>query len=167
MSSYRFLSLIGVLLVLSSCGFQPLYGGAKNRTVNQELGHIHVATIEDRQGQILHNLLLDRLNATGRPGKPKYTLSVKMQLSKSEIGLKFTEEATRAKLTLSVQYYLTENRTGELMAEGAVRSVNSYNITDSEFARVASEEDATERASREVSDEIRTRLSVYFSQRNS
>ena len=82
-----------------------------------------------------------------------------------EIGLKLTEEATRAKLTLIADYFLTRDTDGKILAEGNVRSVNNYNISDSEFARVASERDATERAAREVSDEIKTRLSLYFSRR--
>ena len=65
-----------------------------------------------------------------------------------------------------MSYFLTDNGSGEVLAEGGVRSVNNYNISDSEFARLAAEEDAKERAAREVSDEIKIRLSLYFSQRD-
>ena len=166
MSLFRSLFLVGLLAALGACGFRPLYGGTENSAINQQLAHIQISTIKDRIGQQLHNLLLDRLNSGGRPQKPLYNLSVKLAVSKEEIGLKFTEEATRARLTLIVNYFLTDNGSGKVLAEGGVRSVNNYNIFNSEFARLAAEENAKKRAAREVSDEIKIRLSLYFSQRN-
>ena len=163
MSSFRIMLTLAVMATLAGCGFRPLYGGSENAAINSQLGAIQIATIEDRVGQKIHNLLLDRLNPRGRAQSPLYTLSLTAQISKAEIGLKFTEVATRAKLTLSANYFLTDNQSGAILTEGTVRSVNSYNIPDSEFARVAAENDATDRAAREISDEVRTRLSLLFS----
>ncbi len=163
---FRPLFLVGLLAALGACGFRPLYGGTENSAINQQLAHIQISTIKDRIGQQLHNLLLDRFNSGGRPQKPLYNLNVRLTVHTEEIGLKFTEEATRARLTLRVNYFLTDNGSGKVLAEGGVGSVNSYNISDSEFARLAAEEDAKERAAREVSDEIKIRLSLYFSQRD-
>ena len=163
---FRPLFLVGLLAALGACGFRPLYGGTENSAINQQLAHIQNTTIKDRIGQKVHNLLLDRFNFGGRPEKPLYTLNVGLTFNTDEIGLKFTDEATRARLTLWVNYFLTDNGSGEVLGEGGVRSVNNYNISDSEFARLAAEEDAKERAAREVSDEIKIRLSLYFSQRD-
>ena len=163
MSFFRPFWTYTLLIALAACGFSPLYGGAENSTINQELAYVNITSIEAREGQIIHNFLLDRLNPSGRRADSRYTLSVAVSRTTHEIGLKFTEVATRAKLTLIARYFLTRDTDGKILAEGSVRSVNSYNISDSEFARVASERDATERAAREVSDEIKTRLSLYFS----
>ena len=146
-----------------ACGFQPLYGESKNITINQSLAKIRIVSIKDRVGQLVHNLLLDRLTPYGRSINSKYTLGVEVFVTKREIGLKFTEEATRATLTLTATYFLTNDKDGRTLIKGAARSVNSYNISASEFARISSEQDATKRAAREVSDEIKTRLSLYFS----
>lgn len=164
MSWFRVSCVVALLVSLGACGFRPLYGGSGNIAINQQLALIQVTTIEDRIGQQVHNLLLDRLNPSGRPLKPLYTLNVRTAVNTEEIGLKFTEEATRARLTLRATFFLTEDVSGRIIAEGTVRSVNSYNISESEFARVTSEADAKKRAAREVSDEIKTRLSLYFSQ---
>lgn len=167
MSSFRAV-LIGLMFAgLAACGFQPLYGDKSGGRIDDRLADIRIQTIEDRVGQILHNLLLDRINPYGRPADPLYTLRVRAAVSKAEIGLKFTEVATRARLTLSASFQLIEDESGDVVASGQVRSVNSYNISDSEFARVASENDATERAAREVSEEIRTRLSLFFNRKAS
>ena len=163
MSFFRTILTLAVMAALAGCGFHPLYGGSENAAINSQLGAIQIVTIEDRLGQKIHNLLLDRLNPRGRPQSPLYTLSLTAQISKAEIGLKFTEVATRAKLSLSANYFLTDNQSGAILTEGTARSVNSYNIPDSEYARVAAENDATDRAAREISDEVRTRLSLLFS----
>ena len=165
MSFFRFVCACTLLVALAACGFSPLYSGSANHAINQELAHISITSIEDREGQVIHNFLLDRLNPNGRRADTRYTLKVAVSRNTEEIGLKFTEEATRAQLTLIARYFLTRDTDGKVLAEGSVRSVNNYNISNSEFARVASERDATERAAREVSDEIKTRLSLYFSRR--
>lgn len=167
MSSFRAFLIGSMIAAVAACGFQPLYGDKSNGGVDDRLADIRIANIEDRVGQILHNFLLDRINPRGRPALPVYTLRVRAEVSKAEIGLKFTEVATRARLTLNANYQLIEHESGDVIASGHVRSVNSYNISDSEFARVASENDATERAAREVSEEIRTRLSLFFNRKES
>ena len=163
MSSFKLILTFAVMATLAGCGFRPLYGGSENAAINSQLGAIRIAAIEDRVGQKIHNLLLDRLNPLGRPQSPLYTLSLTAQINKAEYGLKFTKVATRAKLTLSANYSLTDNQSGAILTEGTVRSVSSYNIPDSEFARVAAENDATDRAAREISGEVKTRLSFLFS----
>ena len=165
MSFYRLLGTCTLLAALAACGFSPLYGGSEKSYIAQELAHINITSIENREGQIIHNFLLDRLIPSGRRAESRYTLKVAVSRTMHEIGLKVTEEATRAKLILIASYFLTRDIDGKILAEGSVRSVNSYNISDSEFARVVSERNATERAAREVSDEIKTRLSLHFSRR--
>lgn len=167
MSLFRLLLVLCAFGITAGCGFQPLYGGKENAAISAQLALIQISPIEDRLGQKLRNLLLDRINPRGRPKDPKYTLSVIAKVETLELGLRFTEVATRAKLTLSATFFLVDHESGSVISEGIVRSANSYNIPDSEFARVTSEKDATDRAARDVSDEIRTRLSLYFSDINS
>jgi len=162
MSWSRALGAVILALGISGCGFRPLYGGAGGTEVLEQLSQVRIETIEDRHGQILHNLLLDRINPEGRPDRPLYSLKIIANLNTTELGLRFTEIATRAQLTLQASFALTDNRTGKTLVNGVARSANSYNIPDSEYARVIAEKDATERAAREISDEIKSRLSLLF-----
>ena len=126
---------------------------------------MRIASIESRVGHKLHNRLLERINPRGRSLEPIYVLSVKTQISKSEIGLRINEETTRARLSLYAKFVLTERKSGIALMEGTVRSVNSYNIPPSGFGMVAAKDNATDRATREISDEIKTRLSLFFANR--
>lgn len=156
--------LIAALLagLVNGCGYRPLYGSDGGSAVVEELSRIKVVTIDNRIGQQLHNLLLDRLNPEGRPDVEAYRLDVRATVTTSELGLRFTEIATRAQLTLQSTFSLVDLETGKILVSGHARSINSYNIPDSEYAKVVAEQDAAERAVREVSDEIKTRLSLYF-----
>ncbi|HAT36744.1 MAG TPA: hypothetical protein DCS82_13600, partial [Rhodospirillaceae bacterium] len=87
---------------------------------------------------------------------------VKVRSTKTELGFKITDEATRAKLALSASYVLSEKKTKAVLFRGTSRSVNSYNIVRSEFATLSAEQNATKRAAREIADDIKLRLGIFF-----
>ena len=74
--------------------------------ISAELSTIKVAPIKDRIGQQLRNLLLDRINPTGSPRKPKYNLTVQISESKQELAIKKTDISTRANLTFTAKFQL-------------------------------------------------------------
>ena len=59
----KILITIASILLLSACGFSPMYGAnsSKNNTaIKTELTDIEIALIPDREGQYLRNALIDR-----------------------------------------------------------------------------------------------------------
>ncbi|MDH3703051.1 MAG: LPS assembly lipoprotein LptE [Alphaproteobacteria bacterium] len=172
LSRRRVVTRVGQLTGLSlvtACGFRPLYKSAPDTPgATQAMAQIKIYNViarkrrYDRLGQQMHNLLLDRLNPGGRPSTPAYALRTNLAVSKTETGLRITEEATRARLTVVATFKLTATPGGKLLMQGRERSVNSYNIADSEFATLSAEADAAERAVREISDSIKLRLGIYF-----
>ena len=152
-------------LALSACGFTPLYGGADSQAMSpvDHMAAIRISPLPDRVGQQMHNLLRDRLNPTGQPRSPAYSLGLRLSESRQELGIRKDETATRANLNLSVRFDLSATRTGDLLYSGSVNSVSSYNILTSPFATGFSEANARTRALRELADGIQTRLGIYFS----
>jgi LPS-assembly lipoprotein len=153
------------MAALAACGFQPLYG----RIADSERGLKHLAAIEvlplpERLGQILYNELRDRLTPRGVPRSPAYKLSLAVSLSRVGLSVERDESATRINLTVRVHYVLTNTETGKTLTDGTARTVAAFNVVQSEFANIAAEKDAEARAARDISNEIRTRLGVYFSQ---
>lgn len=148
---------------MSACGFQPLYGERTGSTGAQEkLSQIEVLFIADRLGQQVHNYLLDRISPLGRPDAPLYSLDVELNLSREDLGVSRDETATRAKLTLSASYRLVDKKSGKRVFQSSTQTANSFTIVDSDFANLSAENDAIDRAAREVSDSIRLRLALYF-----
>ncbi len=147
--------------LLSSCGYQPLHGKrqtAQNTAMRDELATIWVSEIKDREGQQLHNELLDRFNIKGRPQHPKYTLKVTYSESSSGLGVGKDEFATRANLYVTSTFSLS----GTASLSGTSQSVVSYNIltspTGTEFAR----RDARKRAIRSIATNIHRRVTVHL-----
>ncbi|MDA0654905.1 MAG: hypothetical protein O2912_00650, partial [Proteobacteria bacterium] len=138
MSLFNKMLLTLTVLAVGGCGFQPLYQKhTGSDAVVDDLAQIEVLNPidkidrDDRLGQKVKNLLLDRLNPLGRPRAAFYTLAVTVRASKTELGIKFNDEATRAKLSLSASYTLLEKKTQAVLFQGRSRSVNSYNIVNS------------------------------------
>ncbi len=155
----------GLALTISACGFQPLYGRGDGQALStvEHMAAIRIEPLPDRIGQQMHNLLRDRLNPVGQPRTPGYRLDVRLRETRQELGIRKDETATRANLVLSASFKLTELSSSRVLLRGNTSSVNSYNILTSQFATSFSESDARGRALRELSDDIRTRLGIYFS----
>ena len=160
--------LAGIALALSACGFRPLYEVTDDQAV-PPIGHmaeILISPLPDRIGQQMHNLLRDRLNPAGQPLDPAYTLDIRLSESKTELGIREDEFATRANLNLSAQFTLNSTPLGSRLYSDRVRSVTSYNILTSPFATGFAEDDARARALRELADAIQTRLGIFFSRKD-
>jgi LPS-assembly lipoprotein len=163
--SGRFLpvALAAVLsMAVTGCGFEPLYGRKSAGNVESQLASVKIEIIPGRIGQQVHNYLLDRINRKGRPGEPLYLLSVTLEVEKIVLGIERDEEATRAKLVIMADVRLQDVVTEEILLDRTARSTSSYNILSAAVATQSAELDAIDRAARDVSDEIRLMLSLYF-----
>ena len=142
--------------LLAGCGFRPLYGrdSETGASTVDELRAIRITPLED--------LLRDRLNPRGQPVRPRYELTVSLTESILELALASDETATRGDLSIIASFTLTHPGEGRILLSGSSRAVNSFNILQSQFATQVSEQDARERGLRELSDEIRVQLGIYF-----
>jgi len=158
-------AVCGLLLFVGGCGFQPLYGpaGAGAPSARERLASIRIQPLPDRIGQQMHNLLRDRLNPRGQPSAPAYVLQVTLSEAREELGIRKDETATRANLTLFAAFTLRDAGANKVLLSGRSSSTNSFNILNNQFATLFSESDARARALRELSEDIRTRLGIYFS----
>ena len=163
MSLSRALTAVVIALVLSGCGFRPLYGTAgTNHHLSDQLAQIRIETIPDRTGQQLWNFLLDRLNPNGQPARPLYYLIVTINIARTDLGIERDKTATRAILALTAYYRLVDRTKKTILVKGSTHSTNSFNIVASDFATLSAETGAIKRASRDVSENIKTRLALYF-----
>jgi LPS-assembly lipoprotein len=163
--------LFALLLPLSLTGcYQPVYGqkslAAMDAPTAQEekLGAIQIGSIPDVTGQRLRNMLIDRFYSYGRPTQPLYRLDVRLTPLEEKLGLQKDATVTRARLTLTANYDLVDSATSKIIFSGFSRSVVSNNVLNDEYATLTSREDAYDRAVRELSDLITTRLLIHFNQ---
>ncbi len=165
----RLLAVSAMLLGLTGCGFQPLYGersAGSGSVAQSELSAVQIDLIANREGQMLRNELLDRFQPAGAAAKPLYGLSVGLSVQRIGLGIRPDETATRANLVIVADYTVRDLSNGNLMFRGRGRSISGYNVMDSEFATTSSENDAIRRAILDISQQITTRVSLVIAGKN-
>jgi LPS-assembly lipoprotein len=156
-----------LLVALAACGFKPLYGVDNSGLSDPqaELATVRVAKIPDRLGQLVRNQLIEYLEPHGKAGQKRYELNIKLSRSSEGSALAQDESATRYNLTLTSNFALVDLATNRKVFVGTVRSIAVYNVITSEYATLIARQDAERRAARDVAEELRTRLGVFFSRR--
>ena len=161
--SYRTLFLSAALL-LSACGFSPVYGThGDDGPVIDRLNQIAINDIPDRNGQILRNYLIDRMYRKGRPQIPEYTLNVKLHYSLADIGVQANATSTRTIMETFGDYSLLDAKEVEVL-HGTAHSITSFDKLSDQYNTLASSESAYDRTIHEVSEQIVNRLSVFMAQ---
>jgi LPS-assembly lipoprotein len=80
-----------------------------------------------------------------------------------ELGVRPDSTTSRANLIMSARLTLYDQ--GAQAFVDGTQAVVSYNILDDQFASVSSQADAEDRALKQLGDDIKTRLAVYFDRR--
>lgn len=154
------LSII-LLLLLSACGFEPLYGTQGNSSVQNRLSGVAISPIPDRLGQLVHNHLSKGVRPDDQ-GQTRHRLEVSLDPSIEGFGFRSDESITRERVRLVARYQLIDVKSGEAVFDDVVSANTSIDVVQSDFATVAAEEKARERNAERVSQLILTRLALYF-----
>ena len=148
------------LLLLSGCGLRPLYGGGGSGGVAQTLRSVDVAPIEGRAGWLVRTALEDRLGAP-EAGAARYRLEVELDDRIIGLGIREDDSVTRERRTLRARYRLVDAALGTVLLDATAGSDAGIDVVSSEYATVAAEQTALERLSREVADQIVSRVALY------
>lgn len=161
------LALITVLF-LSACGFTPMYGNLngdpqETQQVRETLAHIEIANIPDAEGQYLRNLLIDRFYKQGYPDNAQYRLSIgAVQESIIDLDITKTSDATRGQMRITTVMNLIDISTGEAVLTRNLRSINSYNILNSEFSNRISKENSRKNALEDIAQQIEQQIVLHL-----
>ena len=156
--------IIAAALLLSACGFKPMYAtNGSGPAVSEEFARIAIDPIPDRLGQLVRNALIDRVTPLGSPRDPVYRLVVKVTEEREDVGLRQDASVTRANYRLNGDFQLVEIATDLKVITANARTATAYDVVQQDFSTVIAQQDAERRLSIELADEIRTRLSIYFS----
>ena len=157
--------LTATFLLLTACGFTPMYGdiGGKGYGNEDLMALVHINTIPDREGQMLHNQLIDRLTPKGYAQNPQYKLEIsKLDESLRDLDITKDSDSTRGQLRLQTQMVLRDSVTDEKLITRNLHAITSYNILGSEFASRVTEQNARENAITELANQIELQLGLYF-----
>lgn len=161
----RLLAALLILPLLAACaGYAPLYAvSAEGEAgISAELAQIAVMRIAERDGQILRNHLVDRLNAGGTPQNPTYLLETRLSERDIAMALDPQNDRARAEFELTARYRLIEAATGEVLTQGTAQSFTSYYLVEPQFGALRSRDDARQRGLKDLSDRITRDLALHF-----
>lgn len=153
-----------VALLLSGCGFQPLYGtNNAGSGASADLATVYISSISNRDGQLLRNALTTRFNPRGEPDHPAFVLDVVFVSAESHVALQKDTTASRAQVSYTANYQLTQGR--ELVAIGKTTRQVSYDFLQERYSDVVAGQDARNHAVQSIADEIRNEIAAYFVRR--
>ncbi|HEY0148038.1 MAG TPA: LPS assembly lipoprotein LptE [Allosphingosinicella sp.] len=153
--------LLALTIPLTGCGLRPLYAGGGSGLVAQSLRSIEVGPIGGRAGWLVRTALEDRL-APGA-GAKRYRLEVELDDQIIGFGVRADDAETRERRTLRARYRLVEQDKGTVVLDATAGSDVGIDVVSSEYAVVAAEQTALERLSKELADQIVTRLALFAS----
>ena len=158
--------LIVFCLILSACGFQPLYGSKGAENIISDFSNIQISPTNGRTGQMLSNELRHLLNPLREPIKAEYRLITDITVSIQSLAVKKTALATRSNLTIKSVYSLIDTTNQKVLNNGNNNITVSYNIFSSQYATIAAEKNAIKRAIKELAQDIRLEVGAFFKNQN-
>lgn len=159
----RLLPLLLLSLLTTGCGLQPLYSGGSKGAVSGLLQSVAIDPIEGKSGWLMHNALIDRVNAGGTTEK-KYRLVVKLSDEIEGFGVRADDTVTRERRTLRARYQLVDLENDMIVLDATAGSDAGIDVVSSEYATIAAENTALENLVQKVADQIVVRISLYANQ---
>lgn len=163
MTRRRLFTLSAALpLVLSGCGWEPLYANRDTTAGFAKLQAIKVNPIAERVGQQLEMGLRRSFNPNGEAAKQTYVLNVTLQQSLMNSGIQSQGLGTRGELHLAAGYQLIDIATKRVLQAGTVHSSDSFDIQANGYSTVVAQDDAARRDVEELRREIVARMILFM-----
>lgn len=143
-------TMLLLLFVLASCGFQPMYG---NTSYRQALTGVTVADIKGREGQLFKQKLEDQINPAAEGSDRRYVFVSTLNIHKIAVAIDQNRRVSRYNIDITANYEL-KDASGKTVHKDKLHALTSLNVVPSEFATYVAEQDATDRALSELA--IRT-----------
>jgi LPS-assembly lipoprotein len=160
-----FSGVFASLLLLSACGFQPIYGnvstGVNQPNTEELMRRIDIGLINNREGQFLRNALIDRLHNSASNRASLYTLNMShITETKRDLDITKESDATVANLKLSTEMVLKRKSDDKLLLQKTVWSTTSYNILESQFTTRVSQNYARENGLKNLAEQIERQVAL-------
>jgi len=157
--------LLASALLLSACGFHPLYAEDEDGLgLDDRLATVEVTDIQGRYGQEFKLALDSQMYPSGRPAsaRTQYLLHVRLKADREGLAIQPDASITRYDYNITGRYRLEEVGSGKLVHQGIATAKTAYNVVESQFATLTARQDAEARAIRSLSEEIRMRIALFL-----
>jgi len=147
--------LIGFLL-LTACGYEPIYG--VDKPANKIMGKIDVEVSNGRNAFELRERLLERLGALDV--SPTYLLKYTSIIKSKNLTISKDNDVTRYTLQGETNFDLVDLASKKVIFTNTISSNTAYSATAGTYPTAVAERDANVRLSRDMADKIVTLLLI-------
>ena len=155
--------IVATGLGLTACGFSPMYAtqdaGAAT-PVTEAMSAIQIRPIDEHDGVKLRQALREGLQPNGPASRYLYDLDVQMRSVTQDLGVRKDATSSRTNRIYTARFALMQD--GKRVLGDQVQTIISYNIADDQYATVASANDASDRAIKQIGDQIKMRIGLYL-----
>ncbi|MDN6714351.1 MAG: hypothetical protein L0L41_07020, partial [Acetobacter sp.] len=158
-------ALMAAPLLLSGCGFKPLYGEEKGAVdVTAELKDIYVANIPQRFGQQIRLALQSQMAGDGPEDPRKYKLVVQPTISGEAIDIHGDNTTGRTRMLATAHWQLlTIEQTPQLITQGYAQTLDGYtNTYEQYFAQTLNMESTMGRSAQALGEQITQQVATWF-----
>ena len=159
---YSVLTLL-ILVTMSGCSLKPMYG--ENSGSSLIMKDIYVNQVRDRDHQIIRNELLKFVGTDSSEANSELELDFKVEISRNPLLIETSGDASRMQIDVKVSYgifRITDYR--ELIYDDAVRVINTYTLSDSEYNNAQADISTYELISKEIATNIHRQISLNYLQ---
>ena len=151
-------------LGLAGCGFQPLYGSAtaSGSRLGDVMAGIEITPIPGRVGQKVRNELIFASTGGNYAAPAHYKLNIALRESVTDQLVQITGNVTTQVYQLEATFKLVNAADGKVIAQGSAMSRAPFDRFQEIFANVRARYDAENRASKTVSESIRTQIAAQL-----
>lgn len=153
------------ILLLTGCGFSPLYYNDTESThsVIAQTQTIAIEPIAQYDGYLLHNELERALNPQQNHQSKKYILTVKLSApSFTDQSIQGNNFSSRKKMSLTAKYQLKDMQTKKILLSDSTRAIGAYNIFKEPYTTQMTQSKQKEDLIKILSQNISLRIIAYF-----
>ncbi len=159
----RLVVAFAVTLLVAACGFRPLYSNTNTLAGGTSVhDNIWIDQIPDADGLNLRNALIDRFYHNGTPDSPAYILKINLTRSTRDLAIRKNDTTTRAQIVYRADYTLADRANQQIIDSGSIRAIGSYNILESQYTTIVTQDRASQQALEEMADKLTLRLGVVL-----
>ena len=160
----KFIRFFIVLLILSGCGFKPLYyGDYKNDILSDFYCERIINDQKNPRATFFLNNKLDRLFKGNNQREPKFSIKIEYDVDKDDYLIQDYKVANRKKIQVTLSYKVTEYKGHKILASGKLTDFDSFAITESSYSDYVTEEELIIRILLSLIQELRLQILAKFS----
>jgi LPS-assembly lipoprotein len=158
-----------LLIALSACTFEPLYGSLTpdgRPSIGSNLSSIEIAPISGRVGIELRNELIFVFTGGGQPvNNGRYRLDIALQENVTQSQYEqVSGRATSGLQYTAANYVLTDKTTNKKVYQSRSFARTTFDEDIQRFASIRAQRNAEDRTMKVLAQEIRNSLASYFAQ---